>query len=245
MNLHLGLKIMISFSVFFLALFANAQEVKNNPNESPMVEVHYPQDVLASYKERREDHGMYFSIGYEDLVLSKFISMIDSRTYKENFGSTGVALIRAGLEYKYNMQAGSLALGVEAGAGEVSGKDTTGDRKMSAMKYGATAKFVADMIFDEPYVAPYIGISGWQMSVEDKTTTTSLKESVNGYNYSLGLMIQLDWIDYNSAKHATFDYGLENTFIDVYATQYVSAGSGSDPDLSTDFILGANLRFEF
>lgn len=246
MNLHLGLKIIISLSVLLSALLANAQEnpVTNDQGDH-LVEVHYPQDVLALYKERREDRGIYFSVGYEDLVLNKFISMIDSRTYKENFGSTGIALIRAGLEYKFNMDIGSLALGVEGGHGEVSGKDTVGDRKMSATKYGATAKFVADMIFDEPYVAPYVGISGWQMSVEDKTTTTKLSESVNGYNYSLGLMIQLNWIDYATAKSATFDYGLENTYIDVYATQYASAGSGTDPDLSTDFILGANLRFEF
>lgn len=233
----------------FVAMSAYAQEETATPSKEeniPLVEVHYPQDNLASYKERRSDHGAYFSLGYEDLVLKNFISIIDGRRYSENFGSSGIALIRAGLEYKYNIGLGSIAAGAEFGSGEVSGKDTVGDRKLSITKYGVSAKYAADMIMDEPYAVPYVGINIWQMELTDKTTTTSIKESLNmGYNYTLGVMLQLDWIDYETAKKATFDYGLENTFIDIYATQYASSGSAADPDASTDFIYGANLRFEF
>lgn len=211
-----------------------------------LVEVELLQDNLAPYKERREDHGAYVGLTYEGLDLQNFISTLDLKTYGELFGNEPIPLLRVMIDYKYNLALGSLALGLDFGQGRLSDSMSGEDRSLEVTKYGIALKFTADMIFNEPYIAPYVAISFWQMGVSETSPTDSFSAKTQmGMNYTAGLLLQLDWIDFESAKNATFLWGLENTFIDVYATQYAQTSASEDPNTETDFLYGGGLRFEF
>ncbi|UXR65759.1 hypothetical protein EZJ49_05790 [Bdellovibrio bacteriovorus] len=213
------------------------------PQDLPLVEVQIRQDNLAPYKERRETHGVYFGLDYEAVNFKNFISTLDGMSYKDVFGEDTVNLVQAGFDYKFNFFLGSLSAGLFYGMGRV---DADNSRSLEISKYGAAFRFTADMIMNEPYVAPYVGLNVWQMGVSEKSATDSFSATTQlGYNYTVGFLIQLDWIDYDTAKESTFNWGLENTFLDVYATQYAKTEAPDDPNTETDFTYGAGLRFEF
>nr|BFD61300.1 hypothetical protein CKG001_34070 [Bdellovibrio sp. CKG001] len=213
------------------------------PQDLPLVELQIRQDNLAPYKERRETHGVYFGMDYEAINFKNLISTLDGMSYKDVFGEDTVNLVQAGVDYKFNFALGSLSAGIFYGMGRV---DAENSRSLEISKYGAAFRFTADMIMNEPYVVPYVGVNVWQMGISEKSATDSFSATTQlGYNYSLGLLIQLDWIDYETAKETTFNWGLENTFLDVYATQYAKTEAPDDPNTETDLTYGAGLRFEF
>lgn len=208
-----------------------------------LVEVRLEQDSLAAYRDRRATNGFMFGVDYEDMVLKNFVSVQDGATYKDLFGTDAIPFVHGSLDYKFNFGLGALTLGADFGGGSVSGKS---DRKLSVTKYGAGIKYIADVLWAEPYVAPYIGVNAWRMSTSDKSATDTTNETTGiTYNYTVGLLIQLDWIDYDAAKQATFNYGLQNTYLNVYATQYAKSGDEADVDTQTDVLWGAGLKFEF
>ncbi len=212
------------------------------PEDTPLVEVHFPQDQLASYKNRREDHGAYFGIQYEVLKFKNYMSPIDNLMYSEVFGESEIPLMRANIDYKYNFSLGSIALGVDFGTGSVEG----GDRKLEVTKYGINAQYALDNIANEPYVVPYLGLNVWNINFSETSPTESFSGTTQmGFNYMIGALIQLNWLDYDTAKNASFTMGLENTYLDVYITQYMTTESPDDPNTETDFSYGAGLRLEF
>jgi hypothetical protein len=96
-----------------------------------------------------------------------------------------------------------------------------------------------------------VGLNLWQMGLKEtsfangaQTDSFSITTQM-GYNYIVGFLFQLDWLDYDSAKTSTFDWGLENAFLDVYATQYAKTQSADDPNTETDWLYGAGLRLEY
>lgn len=209
----------------------------------PLVEVQIGQDNLAPYKERREQHGVYFGIDYEAIVFKNFISALDGQSYKTIFGEDTINLVQVGLDYKFNFAMGSLAAGLFYGVGKVDGEN---ERILDIGKYGFSLKYSADNFMNEPYAVPYLALNFWQMSISEKSATDSFSATTQwGYNYTLGFLFQLDWIDSETAKATTFNWGLENTFVDVYATQYAKTEAPDDPDTTTDFLFGAGLRLEF
>lgn len=213
--------------------------------DQSLVEVRVQQDVLAPYLERRGKSGLLFGVDYEQLVLKNFFSTDDGASYSDLFGTDAIPLVHFSVDYKYNFSLGALAIGGDFGMGSVSGKDS---KKLDVTKYGIGVKYIADALMPEPYVAPYVGLNMWKIGTTDKNTTTgtSVSETTDiGYNYTVGIMIQLDWIDHDTAKQATFNYGLENTFLDIYATKYAKTNSESDINTETDFLWGAGLKLEF
>ena len=252
MKLHLSLKLLslaiclgFSHTVFAQEAEEEGVQVQNDP---PLVQVEISQDTLAPYVERREDTGVYFGITYEALDLKNYVSVLDNTNvkYADAFGSNPVALIIVTTDYKYNTSFGSLAAGLNVGTGEVSSSKSGVSRKLNVMKYGVDFRLTLDTLWPEPYVAPYVGLNLWQMGIKDTTPTDSVSVTTQlGYNYTLGFLLQLDWIDYDAAKTSTFSWGMENTFVDVYATQYAKSSADTDPNTETDFIYGVGLRLEF
>lgn len=231
------------------ALDGTAQEASGDEEqETPLVQVELPQDNLAPYVERRDHSGYYFGITYEALELKNYVSVLNKTNvqYASVFGSNAIALISVAGDYKYNTSLGSFAAGLNFGVGEVASDKSGVDRKLSVTKYGVGFKFTLDTLWPEPYVAPYVGLNLWQLSLKDTSPTDSFSMTTQmGYNYILGFLFQLDWLDYSAAKTSTFNWGVENTFLDVYATQYAKTSSNEDPDTATDFIYGAGVRIEF
>lgn len=244
MKLHLSLKFLIVLSLGLCAVVASAQ----TQEDPPLVEVELIQDNLAPYIERRDNSGIYFGINYEGVDLKNYISVLDgvNQSYASIFGSNPVPLIRVNVDYKYNTSVGSIAAGIDVGTGNLSGTVSGVTHDLTLLKYGVGLKWTLDSLWAEPYVAPYLGINFWQMGIKEKTPTDSFDMTTDfGYNYSLGFLFQLDWLDYNSSKTSTWDWGIENTFLDVYATQYAKTMSDTDPNTETDFLYGAGLRLEF
>lgn len=245
MKLHLSLKLLVALILGVCGSRALAQE---NSEDPPLVEVELSQDNLAPYVERREDSGIYFGINFEAVDLKNYVSVLDgvNQSYYKVFGSDAVPLIKINFDYKYNTAMGSLAAGVDFGMGNLAGTETAVRHELSLMRYGVGFKWTLDNLWDEPYVAPYLGINFWQMGISEKTPTDSFSITTGiGYNYSLGCLFQLDWLDYDSSKTSTFSWGIENTFLDLYATQYAKTMSDKDPDTATDFLYGAGVRLEF
>lgn len=208
------------------------------------MEMRVAQDALAPYRDRRGTNGMFIGIDYEPLVLKNFFSTEDGATYKDIFGSDGVPLVHLSIDYKFNFMLGALTAGADIGMGSITGNSS---RKLDVMKYGGGARYVADALLPEPYIAPYVGVNFWKMQTKETLTSgDTISETTDiGYNYTVGLLIQLDWLDYETAKQATFNYGLENTYIDIYATQYAKTGNQADVNTETDVLWGAGLKFEF
>lgn len=254
MKLHQSLKatilrlLTIVVCSIYSSAFAQENQNTETTNEPQLVEVELSQDTLAPYSERRARHGAYIGIDYEQLVLKNYLSTLEDRDYESLFGSDSIPLLRLNIDYKYNTDIAAIAVGIDFGKGSISddGGVAGQDRTLDVTKYGIGAKLVLDMLFSEPYVAPYVGINVWQMSLAEKNPTDSFSATTQmGFNYTIGLMLQLDWLDFDSGNTATFNWGLENTFLDVYGTQYTQTSSAEDPNTETNFLLGGGLRLEF
>lgn len=218
----------------------------NQEPENHLVEVQIVQDNLAPYKERQEDYGFYFRVSSEELLLKNFISAIDGLEYSELLKDkpTRMALLNA--EYKYNTGIGAFSVGLQAGKGNASDWASGQERTLTVTKFGVGGKFTADRLTAEPYVAPYVGFTAWQLGIEEDSLAESKSEVTGiGYNYTVGMLIQLDWLDGDTARNTTYNWGLENTFLDLYATQYTQSSGEDDPDTATDLILGAGICLEF
>lgn len=62
---------------------------------------------------------------------------------------------------------------------------------------------------------------------------------------TFGLLIQLNWLEAETAKDAYLNQGVENTYLDIFWNQYASSGSDEDLNLETQSNWGAGLRIEF
>lgn len=242
MKLHQSLKLLLI--ILSLGVLSSAAEAASESPQS-LVEVELWQDNLAPYKDRRDDRGSYVGLVYENLDLTNFVSTLDAKKYGELFSSP-LPLIRFSVDYKYNLALGSFSVGLDVGKGSLSDNHSGQDRTLDILKYGVGVKYTADMILDEPYIAPYVGLNFWQMAISEKSPTDEFSATTQmGMNYTVGLLLQLDWLDYDTAKYTTFSWGLENTFIDVYATKYAQTSASDDPNTETDFCFGAGVRLEF
>lgn len=245
MNLNQGLKLLQFLCLSLVTAWwpAGLVHASTNLDDYPLVQVEIRQDVLAPYKERRSRHGFQFDVSYEPIEFKQYRSFIDGFTYTDMFGETTTNLISLSAEYKFNFALGGISLGALYGMGQVTGPS---DRSLDLTKYGAKLKYTMDNVFSEPYVAPYVAVDLLQMSYNEKFGTDSFSGTTQmSYSYSLGLLLQLNWIDKDTARNATYEYGLENTYIDVYMTKYNESQAEDDPNLSSDFSFGAGLVFEF
>jgi hypothetical protein len=256
MKLHLGPIIQIKALVSLVLVLMTSVSLAATPEEEglvetfydpqSLVELHVRQDNLADYKTRRETHGMYFGIDYENYVPLNFVSINDGKTYNELFNGDSISIVSMLFDYKFNFTLGSLALGASFGMGSLESNYSGASRTLELTKYMATLKYTMDNLMKEPYVAPYVGFSMYQMGLTDKSTTSTISETTpTSYAYTLGLLLQLDWLDYDVAKQATFNWGLENTYLDVFMSQYFAAGDETEANMETDPIWGVGLRLEF
>ena len=60
--------------------------------------------------------------------------------------------------------------------------------------------------------------------------------------WTLGGLIQLNWIDPETSRKTRNEWGLTNMFLDVYVSQYLSE---DEPDFTSSINYGSGLRFEF
>lgn len=231
--------------------YAEAQEMVEEEElqpDSQLVEVELVEDVQGTYKEQRTTHGAYFSVDYEDLDLTNYITTVGARQFYGDVFDTPVPLLKIAADYKFNFSIASLAFGLEYGKGSLTDDKTGQDRTIDISKYGLGIKLALDMITPEPYVVPYLGFNAWKMDISENATSpaeTFEGTTEIGFNYTAGLLIQLNWIDSDSARDSKFGWGLKNTFLDLYATKYAQTTGEMDANTETDVLFGGGLRLEF
>ena len=216
-------------------------------NDGPLVEVQIAANVLSDYKERRGSHGWMFGLDYQAFKPTNYISTLDSLGYGDMFGSSPVQLAELQIAYKFNFSAGSVTLGLGGGMGQVTGTDATGgDRTLELTKLAVSGSYIMDTLFPQPYIAPYVQAQVYRFSVKESNSTTSFSADTQpGISYTAGVLLQLDALDKDTATRTTLDWGLQNTYLDIFMTKYMSSSGQSDPDFENNWDYGAGLRMEF
>jgi hypothetical protein len=253
---HLGtlvLSILLLFCLFLMAenSFA-ADQLPDGPSDGK-IEIEYPADRLVPYRERRSTWGFNFGLQVDQMLPDQYRSPIDDESYTNLFGSSTLNLTQGQLGVKYNFSLGSLGANLVLAAGEIQDSrigndvhiDTDADLQLTKM--GLSFSYVMDNLFPEPYVAPYIEGQMFKMDWLEKTKQGVSKSGVTGISTALtiGVLIQLNWIDSDGAFLAQESSGLQNTYLDLFVSQYNSSGDASDPNFQTDYNYGGGLRFEF
>lgn len=213
---------------------------QNNADPSKnLVELHYHKSTLKPYVERRDTSGFEYSFGYEYMDVSAYQVPQDSSDDLGASYTKGLSLGFLDLSYKRNIELGSFTIGFNGGGG--------GSSLMKVERYGVMVKFIADAIGGEPYLAPYVGLGYQLMSFQEKDSAQDYSANINssGMVYTLGAMIQLNWIDQASAEYATFHFGLQNTFLNIYVSDYTRMATNNGSDPTSTMIFGSGMVLEF
>jgi hypothetical protein len=212
-----------------------------------LVELHYPVEVNSPYRERRETTGFMFSLGYENVLLDRYVSIVDFTTfYQDMFGITEFPVYEINLSYKYNISIGALTANLGYGYGSISDDASGVARSLVLSKLSVSGSYIMDTLFEEPYVAPYVTAGIMKLGLEEKAADKSEKGNIDMlYFYQAGILFQLNWLDTTVSKKNIIDYGLENTYLDVFVSKYEPSTDINDPDTSTNYSIGAGIRLEF
>lgn len=259
-------KLQAALVCFLFSFSVRAEDLNfDEANLSGQVVVEKNEDYTLPYKQRRGTHGAVFAVGMETLNPKDYRSQFNDGHYDTFTSGKKISLVNVELGYKHNLSAlGSVSVVGVFGTGGVDGSDGTNDRNFAFTKYGLSANFAVDAILDEPWVVPYVQAGVHQFSAaetgvlagneETRTATAGLAG-----NYKFGLLFQLDWIESSIDKNARADRlrssGLENTYIDVFMTEYLASskaidpaaafGTEGDPNMHSSAQIGVALKLEF
>lgn len=216
------------------------------------IEVIYPKDITQSYRARKTDWGKNISLSMQTVRPENYTSVIGLpegapvETYDYIFGTKDIDLFTFGLGLQYNTEIGSFTADLSGGMGSVLAAYDIGNRTLTLVKRGVSVGFTFNNIFEEPYIAPYANLEIFNFQYKDELGDDSdIGSTAMTLATTVGILVQLNHLDTSTAAHdANIDWGIENTFIDIYATQYGLSSSSDDPDLSTSFNLGIGLKIE-
>ncbi len=207
-----------------------------------------PRKQYTNYRDRRTTHGFFFSFNAENLYFQDYASLVDQKLYEELFGQEDLTLLQVQVDYKLNFMLGSLIAGAGFGQGTLIDDRVGEERGLTISKKSLRAQWLLDSITREPYFVPYVGASLWQFGISEENitlNTTNSYDTGNGTALTVGILIQLNWLEPDVAKGAYLAQGLENTYLDVFWTQYQNTDDELDPVFENDFNFGVGLRMEF
>ena len=224
-----------------------------------LVVVERPQDYSQSYKQRRTTHGMLLSVGAEQFFPSSYYSLFKDAGIGDIIGEKRILLFSGEIGYKFNFSAGSLALLANFASGGTNGKAANQPRNLSFVRQGLSANFALDNITEEPILVPYVQGGAHQYLVTESGITGDLSDSAPvAFNYRIGGMLQLDWVesfmDPTAKLQRLKSSKVENVFLDVYYSEYLAASSALDPanptaiappNLASSGEFGVGLKVEF
>ena len=228
--------------------FSPCTAVAATEEGTSLVEINYPIDVFAPYKERRRTHAANFGLHLENYVPGRWESLIDSEYYEDTYGKTPIALTSIEGGYKYNFILGSVSFLGGIGYGEAKTTFLGASRVMGVYKYFGRGMYALDNLLPEPYIVPYVAGSVWQMRIKESETGSDDGGTVTsgvGFDYSFGALFQLNWMDPDLASQTLNENGIQNTYLDIFVTQYLKTLKKDDSSLASNFILGLGLRLEF
>lgn len=219
----------------------------DEPNDGT-VEVIYAPELLAPFSERRGDWSLMAGISVDQFFPDKYRSGIDNLSYEQIFGSDPIKLIQFEMGPKYNTSIGALGANFIAGYGDTSGTLTGQQRQLKMTKIGVSGTYTLDTLFEEPYVAPYISGQVLMFNWEESAPTSGI--SVSGdtsasFAVTVGALIQLNWIEPVASLQSQNEVGLQNTFLDLFISQYNTSDSATDPNFETAMNFGGGIKLEF
>ena len=228
---------------------------KPEPDDGLWVEVEQsqvlPSDItgvyyLIPYRNRRENWGSTFSIGYSSFTPVSYEPNFVASDYKDIYPTAEMPLIEIQYSIKRNLAIGSL--GVEAAVGFYQNKSDSDliESSIELIPIRLGANLYLDNLWFEPYVVPYVAGGLYTILYEESVAAASYGGNTQVAPYmSVGVQAQMNWIDRTAARISHTDYGIENTFIYIEGRQMMMSQAENDPDFSTGFNWGAGMRLEF
>lgn len=202
---------------------------------------------IIPYKYRRKKWGQTISLAYSSFYPKGLESNLGALTFDDIYSKNATSpMIEVQLTFKRNLFLGSFA--VEIGAGFYANKSNSElvESELEIIPVRLGANFVADAIFDTPYVAPYVGGGGYIFKYKETQGTTSFNGTTQAALYStIGINVSLDWLEKRASGMAYLDGGIETTSIFLEARKYFASSDEADPNFETDWDGQAGLRLEF
>lgn len=203
---------------------------------------------LLPYAERRGKWGNQVSVGYSMYTPQYYESEFSAFSYDEAYGlSSDMPLIEIQYTLKRNFDFGSI--GAELGVGfysntsDVEGLDS--ELQLIPVRLGAT--LILDRILKTPYVAPYVAAGAYTMifteSLEGQNTFEG-NTQVAPY-FTAGILLNLDWLDPDSARQAYEESGIQGTFLYVEGRKFMASSAARDRDFENEIEPNIGLRVEF
>jgi len=214
--------------------------------ESLQIEMELKADPYATYAQKKSDWSSRISIGIENFMPETYISSLDQSTYTSLFGKNNIQLTILNFGGQYNTKIGSLFTEIFYGLGSIS--NATSQSSMAVTKYGASLGLFLDTMYTDPYVSPYLSgqifASDWREA--DLTNGINTGSHIDMMmSYQIGLSMHLDKVDPIASHDAYVEYGLKNSFLDIFAMQILKSQNALDPNFSTSLNWGLNFRLEF
>jgi len=214
------------------------------------VEMELKADPYASYKQRRTDWSKRVAINYETFYPENYISSSDGSTYQQLVSSNSIQMTGLSLGTQYNTRIGGLYFDIFLTTGSQSGTTSGSNTTIGGTKTGASIGLFLDTLFENPYISPYLSYQifsfNWFEASPQALTPVNLKGTIDMMSsYQFGFALHLDKIDPISSGAAYAEYGLKNSFLDLYGTQTMKSSNSTDPNFSTAFNWGMAFRVEF
>ncbi|GEM_PF-3309215 len=208
------------------------------------VEIEYQTDSSLSYSDRRSHVTTLWSLSQNQYLPSSFKSQIDGNSYSNLFGNDSIPLNEFSFFFRKQLRPFDLGLGLSYASGELSDRRVGDLVTLSlALRSLAFGVWLSDL-YDEPYVVPFALIYISDSSLTEKDSLLNQSFNVTGSIWSkIGLHLQLSPLEPDVAKKAIHSIGLQNSFIDFYLLQGVTAPS--QPNILTSLSWGMGLTLEF
>lgn len=253
------LVVVLCYSIFTYAQETEEQVYSTEAQQEGQVTVEKQEDFTLSYKQRRSKHGALFSVTAEKFYPIDYRSLYNDSYIEDIIGGDTIDLVGIELGYKHNIGPLSFAVLGSISQGAIAGAVSAQPRDISVSKFGVSGNIALDALFQEPWVVPYFQVGAHQFNVTESDATTSQSATTNiSFNYRYGIMFQLDWIENSFDKTAKEDRlrssGLENTYLDIYISEYLASSdaidptspiSDGDPNMLSSGELGIGLKMEF
>jgi hypothetical protein len=149
---------------------------------------------------------------------------------------------------QFNFTGFSLGPYIGVKSGSLSSDAAGGTNSLNLMAQHLGLSINLDGILEEPYIVPTIQVEinggEYNESFSAGGVLTPEQSPVNPFvSYTLGLLIQLNWLDPEGAFESLKESGLNNTFVHVFAGQLLATAEGVS--FNSPISAGAGLKLEF
>lgn len=232
---------------------SNAIITAENKNEKDLVgktngliEINYNPEPMVTYRERRGKWSGIYAIEVTSILPQKFRSLIDTQSYSDIFSEKKIPIPELILGVKYNLGIGGLTADLSYGQGLIKVDKEEVTRSLNLTKQAVALGYVMDSIFFEPYFAPYVRVQMYKYDYEETFADKKIKKTTTPASAAtIGLLFQLNWLEKQLAYESLLNHELNNTFLDIFATQYNSSTDSNEPRLETGLDVGAGIKLEF